>query len=139
MPSHRTGLLQDFIGISIETCDSFPTVLRGSVATETPDYGFVVLLERSDENQGFCAGICLLVVVYIWTSANCLAAGQPEDIETETVGARNINAGQMKLYSIERVISQGRERADELECRRRTVDEPVSETGGDSPLHRTQK
>ena len=41
----------------------------------------------------------------------------------ETIGARNINAGQMNFYSVEREIALGRELAEELgeqqpDCRR---------------------
>jgi predicted Zn-dependent protease len=64
----------------------------------------------------------LLFSTYISVPAAGLAAEKYGDIEA--IGARNINAGQMNFYSVEREITLGRELAEELESSSRIVDDP---------------
>ena len=68
-------------------------------------------------------GLLLLsVIAYISLPANALAAEKHSDVQA--IGVRNINAGQMNFYSVEREIAVGRELADELENSSRIVDDP---------------
>ena len=55
-------------------------------------------------------GVLLLsIITHISVSATGLAAEKNGNIEA--IGARNINAGQMNFYSVEREIALGRELA----------------------------
>jgi len=68
-------------------------------------------------------GLLLLsIITHVSVSATGLAAEKHSDIET--IGGRNINAGQMNFYSVEREIALGRELAEELESSRRMLDDP---------------
>ena len=66
--------------------------------------------------------LLLSVICYISLPANALAAEKHSDVQA--IGVRNINAGQMNFYSVEREIAVGRELADELENSSRIVDDP---------------
>ena len=64
----------------------------------------------------------LLFAIFTYCSASSQAAEKHADIET--IGVRNINAGQMNFYSVEREIALGRELAEELESSSRILDDP---------------
>jgi predicted Zn-dependent protease len=64
----------------------------------------------------------LLLLTYLSTSAIALAAEKHSDVGT--IGVRNINAGQMNFYSIEREMSLGRELSQEFESGIRLLDDP---------------
>src|SRR5262245_34361544 len=61
-------------------------------------------------------------LAHISGAATGLAAEKHKDIEA--IGARNINAGQMNFYSIDREIALGRALAQELESSSRILDDP---------------
>lgn len=68
-------------------------------------------------------GVLLLsLITFVSASATGRAAEKHRDIET--IGLRNINAGQMNFYSIEREIALGRELAAELESGSRILEDP---------------
>ena len=67
-------------------------------------------------------GVLLLsIITHISAPATGLAAEKNGDIEA--IGARNINAGQINFYSVEREIALGRELAGELESSSRILDD----------------
>ena len=67
-------------------------------------------------------GLLLLSVIsHISAPATGMAAKKYRDIEA--IGARNINAGQMNFYSVEREIELGRRLAAELESNSRILDD----------------
>ena len=67
-------------------------------------------------------GLLLLSVIsHISAPATGMAAKKYGDIEA--IGARNINAGQMNFYSVEREIELGRRLAAELESNSRILDD----------------
>lgn len=66
--------------------------------------------------------LLLSIVTYTSIPVAGLAAEKHRDIEA--IGARNINAGQMNFYSVEREITLGRELAEELESSSRILDDP---------------
>jgi predicted Zn-dependent protease len=67
--------------------------------------------------------LLLTIITYISTSAISLGA-EKKNGDIEAIGARNINAGQMNFYSVEREISLGRELAEELETSIRILNDP---------------
>ena len=72
--------------------------------------------------KAFIGLLLLLIITYISLPETGLAAEKNRDIEA--IGARNINAGQMNFYSVEREIALGRELAEELESSSRILDDP---------------
>ena len=73
-------------------------------------------------------GIFLLAAITSYASLLVPGLGAGKHTDIEAIGARNINAGQMNFYSVEREIVLGRELAEELESRSRILDGPeVSE------------
>jgi len=68
-------------------------------------------------------GLLLLSVIsHISAPATGVAAEKNGDIEA--IGARNINAGQINFYSVEREIALGRRLAGELESNSRILEDP---------------
>ena len=135
-PWDPNQVLQDFLGFPAESCDSFLTALRGCLtegfrppwiahhwkASTGSNHNQQHSKRISDENYGFHRTITVLNHHYISVPAAGLAAEKYGDIEA--IGARNINAGQMNFYSVEREITLGRELAEELESNSRILDDP---------------
>src|SRR5262245_28065233 len=72
--------------------------------------------------KSYVGRLLLAAITYASISASGKAAEKQTDIEA--IGLRNINAGQMNFYSIEREIALGRKLAQELESNNRIVDDP---------------
>lgn len=66
----------------------------------------------------------LLFSVFTLVSASATGLAAEKHRDVKTIGARNINAGQMNFYSIEREIALGRELAEGLESSSRILDDP---------------
>jgi predicted Zn-dependent protease len=64
----------------------------------------------------------LSVVAFLLIPVSWVAAEKHADVQT--IGARNINEGQMNFYSVEREIAVGRELAEALESSSRVIDDP---------------
>jgi predicted Zn-dependent protease len=64
----------------------------------------------------------LSVVAFLLIPVSGVAAEKHADVQT--IGARNINEGQMNFYSVEREIAVGRELAEALESSSRVIDDP---------------
>lgn len=71
--------------------------------------------------KGFIGILLLSIITYLSAPASGLASEKHGDIEA--IGARNINAGQMNFYSVEREIALGRDLAEELETSSRIIDD----------------
>jgi len=128
-------VLQDFLGFPVESCESFLTALRGCLTEGFQRCLDYALLESFNGQQPQSTNIrkgslmrttapigLLLFSIYILVPTAGLAAEKYGDIEA--IGARNINAGQMNFYSVEREIALGRELAEELESNSRILDDP---------------
>jgi predicted Zn-dependent protease len=66
----------------------------------------------------------LLLTIIVYVSSTTSLAAEKKNSDIEAIGARNINAGQMNFYSVEREISLGRELAEELETSIRILNDP---------------
>lgn len=66
-------------------------------------------------------------ILLFWIASNLVAsaasAGQ-KHADIENIGARNINAGQMNFFSVDKEIALGRQLSDEVESASRILDDP---------------
>src|SRR5262245_65910035 len=69
-------------------------------------------------------GISLLGIIFCALLSTSLASQKHRYDDIEAIGARNINAGQINFYSLEREVNLGRELAAEFESRIRLLDDP---------------
>jgi predicted Zn-dependent protease len=69
-------------------------------------------------------GLSLLGIIFWTLLGTSLASQKHRYDDIEAIGSRNINAGQINFYSLEREVNLGRELAAEFESRSRILDDP---------------